>query len=86
MIARIKFDRPKLYGLVLEHMSVKSKVEVAQEEDYDTWHKAADPEKLWQAIMKMHKGDCVRLRFTSERSHSKKGIPKQTANMMRQIP
>jgi hypothetical protein len=29
LIARMKLDRPKLYGLILEHMSVESKVEVA---------------------------------------------------------
>jgi hypothetical protein len=59
LLARMKLDRPKLYGLILEHMSVESKDEVAQEADYETWHKATDPEKLWQAIVKTHKVDCV---------------------------
>jgi hypothetical protein len=52
-------DRPKLYGLILEHMSVESKVEVAQDKDYEIWHKATDPEKLWKAIVKTSKVDCI---------------------------
>ncbi len=27
--------------------------------DYEKWHKETDPEKLWQAIIKSHKVDCV---------------------------
>jgi hypothetical protein len=49
-------DRPKLYGLIMQHMSVESRDEVAQDPDYDTWHAEKDPEKLWQAIVKTHKG------------------------------
>jgi hypothetical protein len=59
LIARIKLDRPKLYGLILKHMSMESKDEVAQDADYKTWHKATDQEKLWQPIVKTHKVDCV---------------------------
>jgi hypothetical protein len=59
LIANMKLDRPKLYGLILEHMSVESKDEVAQDADYETWHKATDPEKLWQTKVKTHKVDCV---------------------------
>jgi hypothetical protein len=55
----MKLDRPKLYGLILEHMSVESKDKVAQAADYEIWHKATDPDKLWQAIVKLHKVDCV---------------------------
>jgi hypothetical protein len=28
-------DRPKLFGLIMQHMSVESKDEVAQDEDYE---------------------------------------------------
>jgi hypothetical protein len=51
--------RPKLFGLILRHMSLESKDEVAQDPDYDTWSEATDPEKLWQAIVRTHKIDCV---------------------------
>ena len=51
--------RPKLYGLILRHMSPESKDEVAQDPNYDDWSKATDPEKLWQAIVKTQKIDCV---------------------------
>jgi len=40
-------------------MSPESKDEVAQDPDYDDWSKATDREKLWQAIVKTHKIDCV---------------------------
>jgi hypothetical protein len=43
-------DRPKLYG-----MSVESKDKVAQDEDYEEWHRDKDPEKLWKGIIKTHK-------------------------------
>jgi hypothetical protein len=52
-------DRPKLYGLIMKHMSVESRDEVVQEPYYDTWHAEKDAEKLWQAIIRMHKVDCV---------------------------
>jgi hypothetical protein len=52
-------DRPKLYGLIMQHMSVESRDEVAQDPDYVTWHAEKDPEKLWKAIVKKHKVDCV---------------------------
>ncbi len=34
-------------------------VPVAKDLDYDVWSEAMDPEKLWQAIVKTHKVDCV---------------------------
>jgi len=40
-------------------MSPESKDEVAQDPDYETWSEAADPEKLWKAIVSTHKVDCV---------------------------
>jgi hypothetical protein len=43
----------------MKHMSVESKDGVAQEADYEQWHVEKDPEKLWQAIIRMHKVDCV---------------------------
>ena len=58
-LTKMEEDRPKLYGLMMKHMSVESKDEVAQEPDYDVWHAEKDPEKLWQAIVKTHKVDCV---------------------------
>jgi hypothetical protein len=58
-VERMKQDRPKLYGLMLEHISVESKDEICQVEDYDVWSKRTDPEKLWQAIVQTHKVDCV---------------------------
>ncbi len=56
---RLERIKPRLYGLILEHMSVESKDEVAQDEGYQDWSKSTDPEKLWQAIIKTHKVDCV---------------------------
>jgi hypothetical protein len=58
-LERMKDDCPKLYGLILRHMSPESKDEVAQDPDYETWSEATDPEKLWKAIVATHKVDCV---------------------------
>jgi hypothetical protein len=57
--AKMVEDRPKLYGLIMQHMSVESKDEVPQDPDYVTWHAEKDPEKLWKAIVKTHKVDCI---------------------------
>jgi hypothetical protein len=56
---RMKDDCPKLYGLILRHMSPESKDEVAQDPDYEVWSEATGPEKLWKAIVLTHKVDCV---------------------------
>jgi hypothetical protein len=59
MLDKIEEDRPKLYGMIMQHLSAESKDEVAQDKDYVTWHAEKDPEKLWQAIIKTHKVDCA---------------------------
>jgi hypothetical protein len=58
-LTKMEEDRPKLYGLIMKHMSVESKDEVAQEPENYTWHAEKDAEKLWQAIIRTHKVDCV---------------------------
>jgi hypothetical protein len=58
-LTKMEEDRPNLYSLIMKHMSVESKDEVAQEPNYDTWHAEKDAEKLWQAIIRTHKVDCV---------------------------
>jgi hypothetical protein len=58
-LERMTNERPKLYGLILRHMSAESKDEVTQDPNYETWSEATDPEKLWQVIMKTHKVDWV---------------------------
>lgn len=50
----MKANRPRLYGLILEHMRVESKDEAAQEENYLEWSEHTDSEKMWQAIIKIH--------------------------------
>jgi hypothetical protein len=44
---------------MMKHMSVASKDEVAQDPYSGTWHAEKDPEKLWQAIIEMHKVNCI---------------------------
>jgi hypothetical protein len=56
-IDKMRADRPRLYGLIRQHMSVESREEVAQQPDYADWHAEKDSEKLWQAIIKTHKVD-----------------------------
>jgi hypothetical protein len=56
-IDKVRADRPRLYGLIKQHMSAESRDEVAQQPDYADWHAEKDPEKLWQVIVKTHKVD-----------------------------
>jgi hypothetical protein len=58
-LTKMEEDRLKLYGLIMKHMSIESRDEVVQEPNYDTWHAEKDAGKLWQAINKTHKVDCV---------------------------
>jgi hypothetical protein len=58
-VGKMNRDRPKLYGLIRQHMSIESRDKVYQQPDYATWHRDKDPEKLWQAIAMTHKVDCV---------------------------
>jgi hypothetical protein len=44
---KMEDEHPKLYGMILRHMSAESKDEVAQDPDYETWSDVTDPEKLW---------------------------------------
>jgi len=81
LIARMKLDRPKLYGLILEHISRESKDEVAQDADYETWYKVTDPEKLWQVLVKTHKVDCM-----SNVSQVKKLMARKAYQQIKQGP
>jgi hypothetical protein len=56
-IDKMRADRPRLHGLIRQHISVESRDEVAQQPDYADWHAEKNPEKLWQAIVKIHKVD-----------------------------
>jgi hypothetical protein len=58
-VAKVETDGPKMYGLIRAYLSVESKDEIAQEPDYDVWSKALDVEKLWLAVVKTHKVDCI---------------------------
>jgi len=58
-VGKMNRDKPKLYGLIRQHMSVESRDEVSQQPNYAVWHMEKDPEQLWQAIVGTHKVDCV---------------------------
>jgi hypothetical protein len=58
-IEKMKENRPKLYGLIWEKMSMESRDEVSQDDGFEEWSIEADPERLWQAIVRTHKIDCV---------------------------
>jgi hypothetical protein len=51
-IEKMKDNRPKLYGMIWEKMSVESRDEVSQDDDFEAWSNEADPERLWQAIVR----------------------------------
>jgi hypothetical protein len=52
-------DRPKLYELIMDHISAESKDAIKTEADYTVWYSSKDPEKLWQASEKTHEVDSV---------------------------
>jgi hypothetical protein len=58
-LEKMEDDCPKLYGLICSHMSAESNDEVRQEPDYEVWSDTTDPKKLWKAIVKPRKVDCV---------------------------
>jgi hypothetical protein len=47
--------RPKLYGLIRQHMSLENKDEVSKETDYETWHANMDPKNSGRQLRKCTK-------------------------------
>ncbi len=45
-LAKVEAESPKMYGFIMQHLSVESKDEIAQEPDYEIWSKALDAEKF----------------------------------------
>jgi hypothetical protein len=58
-VAKMKSDRPRLFGLIMQHLSAESKDEIRDSPDYEEWYTDTDPEKLWQTIERTHKVDCI---------------------------
>jgi hypothetical protein len=56
---KMKNDRPKLFGLIMQHLSAESKDEIRDSPDFEEWYAETDPEKRWQAIERTHKVDCL---------------------------
>jgi hypothetical protein len=46
-IEKIKNDRPKLFGLIMQDLSAESKVEIRDFYHNEEWIVDNDPEKLW---------------------------------------
>ena len=59
VVEKMKSDRPKLFGLIMQHLSAESKDELRDSPDYEEWFANTDPEKLWQTIERTHKVDCI---------------------------
>jgi hypothetical protein len=59
VVEKMKNDRPKLFGLIMQHLSAESKDELRESADYEEWFTNTDPEKLWQTIETTHKVDCI---------------------------
>jgi hypothetical protein len=55
----MKSERPKLLGLIMQHLSAESKDELRESADYEEWFTNTDPEKPWQTIERTHKVDCI---------------------------
>jgi hypothetical protein len=46
-VEKMKADRPKLFGLIMQHLSSESKDELRESPEYEEWFAESDPEKLW---------------------------------------
>jgi hypothetical protein len=53
----MKSDRPKLFGLIMQHLSVESKDGLRESPEYEECFAETDPEKLWLLIEGTHKVD-----------------------------
>jgi hypothetical protein len=58
-VEKMKSDRPKLFCLIMQHLSAESKDEIRDSPNYDEWYVYTDPEKLWQTIERTNKVDCI---------------------------
>jgi hypothetical protein len=55
----MKNDRPKLFGLIMLHLSAKSKDAIRDSPDFGEWYAETDPENLLPTIERTHKVDCL---------------------------
>ena len=46
LVNEMKRNRPKLHGMIMQHLSAESKDGIKGETDYEEWHKRKYPEKL----------------------------------------
>lgn len=51
----MKMKRSSLYGMTWCYLSLESRDKVKGFKEYDVWSKTKDPEKLWQAVVDIHK-------------------------------
>jgi hypothetical protein len=54
-VADYRRDKPKLYALILQHLSNESLDAVQKEAEWMNVEENADPEKLWQIVEQKHK-------------------------------
>ena len=54
-LSKMRENRPKLYGLIMQYLSDESKDEIKRQEKYEEIEKAADPEGLWKLVEETHK-------------------------------
>jgi hypothetical protein len=60
-LGKMESNRPRLFGLMSQHMSTESKTDMNFDAKYEKWQADHDPEKLWQASVRTHKADCDRV-------------------------
>jgi hypothetical protein len=56
---KMKNDRPKLFGLIMQHLIAENKNKIRDSPDFEEWYAETDPEKLWQTIERTHQVDCL---------------------------
>lgn len=54
-MAKMRENKPKLYGLIMQYLSDESKDEIKRQDKYDDIEKTADPEGLWRLVEETHK-------------------------------
>jgi hypothetical protein len=57
-LGKMESDKARLFGLISQHMSTESGVEVNFDAEYEKWQADHEPEKLWQALVMTHRADC----------------------------
>jgi hypothetical protein len=73
-IARIKGDKPKLYSLLIQHLSAESLAQVMKHASFSIDNDVNNPVKLWLAIKATHRAGADAVNVIEQRTETRNAL------------